>query len=123
MAKKDPVVDPNSVNMIVKSTLFKGDFTSESVIKFDGKLEGNLTTKSKLVLGIDGEIKGEIRCKNAFISGRVIGKIFVDETITLQSSAFIEGEITTSKIAIEPGAVFNGTCRMNGNELNNKVEK
>ena len=33
------------------------------------------------------------------------------------------GEITTNKIAIEPGAVFNGTCSMGKNISSNTVEK
>lgn len=123
MGKREQVVDPNSINSIVNTTSIKGDVTTESNIKFDGKLEGNLTTKSKLVLGNEGQIQGEIKCKNAIISGKIIGKIIVEDLLTLQSSAHIEGEIITSKIAIEPGAIFNGNCHMTDNALNSKIEK
>jgi cytoskeletal protein CcmA (bactofilin family) len=112
MAKKETVVDPNLINMIANSTEFKGDLLTETDIKLDGKLEGNLTTKSKLVLGKEGLIKGEIRCKNAVISGKIEGKIFVEELISLEATAQIDGELTTSRIAIEPGAILNGTCNM-----------
>ena len=110
--KREPVINPNSVNMIVKSTEFNGDLITENDIKFDGKLEGKLVTKSKLVLGNEGLIKGEVHCKSAVISGEIEGKIFIDDLITLQSSAKINGEIKTNKIAIEPGATFNGSCLM-----------
>jgi len=125
MKKKDQVVDPNSINSIVNTAVIKGDFNTESSIKFEGKLEGNLTTKSKLVLGSEGEIIGEIKCKSALISGRIKGKIIVTELLTLQSTAYIDGEIITNKIAIEPGAVFNGNCHMTDNNMpkNNIIEK
>ncbi len=112
MAKKETPVDPNSINMIATSTEFKGDLVTETDIKLDGKLEGTLTTKSKLVVGKEGLIKGEVHCKNAVISGKIEGKVFVEELISLEATAQIDGELTTSRIAIEPGAILNGTCNM-----------
>lgn len=121
MGKKEQVVDPNSFNTIVNNTFIKGDLSTESSIKFDGKLEGNLTTKNKLVLGNVGEITGDIKCKDAIISGKISGKIIVEDLLTLQSTAQIEGEIITNKIAIEPGAIFNGNCHMSNSITNNQV--
>lgn len=112
MAKNETQVHPNSVNMVANSTEFKGDLVTESDIKFDGQLEGKLETKNKLVLGKEGKIKGEVYCKSAVISGKIEGKIFVKEIIKLEATAQIDGELTTSKLAIEPGAIFNGTCIM-----------
>ena len=118
MAKKEPIANPNSVNRIVESTILTGELKTDSDIKFDGKLEGKLITKNKLVIGESGEIKGEVHCKSAVISGKIEGKIFAEEIITLQASSKINGDITTNKIAIEPGAVFNGTCTMGKTQEN-----
>ncbi|MBN2892350.1 MAG: polymer-forming cytoskeletal protein [Bacteroidales bacterium] len=120
MSKKEPLPNPNSVNMIASSTEFVGDLITDSDIKFDGKLTGKLITKSKLVLGESGEINGEVHCKSAVVSGKITGKIFVEDIIMLQSSSHIEGDVSTSKIAIEPGAILNGTCKMGKN--NNQPE-
>jgi cytoskeletal protein CcmA (bactofilin family) len=35
-------------------------------------------------------------------------------TLSLKSTAQIEGEVHTSKLAVEPGAAFNATCSMKG---------
>ena len=123
MAKVEQKINPNSVNMVANQTEFKGDLVTETDIKFDGKLEGKLTTKSKLVLGKDGSIKGEVRCKSAVISGKIEGKVFVEEIIKLEASAEINGELTTKKLAIDPGAVFNGTCIMTKNPVVSQEEK
>ncbi len=117
MIKKEPVSNPNDVNFFKQTTEFKGELTTENDIKLDGKLEGKLVSKSKLVLGETGEIKGEVYCKSAYISGKIIGKIFVEDIITLNSTSKIQGDISTNKIAIEPGAVFNGICKM-GEDIN-----
>ena len=39
-------------------------------------------------------------------------EIKASELISLSKSAKITGEITTNRLAIEPGAVFSGTCNM-----------
>jgi len=124
MGKKEPIVHPNSVNMIASSTAFTGDLKTDTDIKFDGTFDGKLVTKGKLVLGESGQIKGEVYCKTAFISGKIDGRVFVDEIITLHSSSRIDGDITTSKIAIEPGAIFNGICKMTNEQTKtNRIEE
>ncbi len=124
MARKEQIAHPNSVNMIAATTMFTGEFKTDSDIKFDGKLDGTLITKNKLVVGETGQIKGEIRCKSAVISGKIEGNIFVEDIITLQASCKIDGEITTKKIAIEPGAIFNGNCKMGKDlKMNKTIEK
>jgi cytoskeletal protein CcmA (bactofilin family) len=120
MSKKETVINPNSINQVASSTVIEGELVTESDIKFDGKLTGKLVTKNKLVLGESGQIKGEIYCKSAIISGKIEGKIFVEEIITLQATAYIEGELSTDKLAIEPGAVLNGTCIMKNKITNNQ---
>jgi cytoskeletal protein CcmA (bactofilin family) len=111
MAKTNEI-DPNVVNKITIGTSITGDVMSNGDIRIDGTLKGNLITKGKVVVGNEGLISGEIECKNADISGKVEGKIKVAELISLSKSAKITGEITTNRLAIEPGAVFSGTCNM-----------
>lgn len=105
-------IDPNVVNKITTGTSITGDIISNGDIRIDGILKGNLNTKGKVVVGNEGVINGEIECKNADISGKVDGKIKVSELLSLSKSAKISGEITTNRLAIEPGAVFSGTCNM-----------
>ena len=105
-------IDPNVVNKITTGTSITGDIISNGDIRIDGILKGNLNTKGKVVVGNEGVINGEIECKNADISGKVEGKIKVSELLSLSKSAKISGEITTNRLAIEPGAIFSGTCNM-----------
>ena len=47
-------------NRIEKNTKIKGDITSEADFRIDGKLEGNVTTSGKVVIGKDGYINGKV---------------------------------------------------------------
>lgn len=112
----------NNLNIIGNGTSVTGDVTSNGDIRVDGKLQGNLNSKSKLVLGATGKLIGEVFCKNSEISGQIEGKITVEELLILKSSAKIYGDIIASKLSIEPGAVFTGTCNMGGNVKSQEAE-
>ncbi len=107
--------EKNNLNIIGNGTSVSGDVVSNGDIRVDGKLQGNLNSKSKLVLGTSGILIGEVFCKNSEISGQIEGKISVEELLVLKSTAKINGDIIASKLSIEPGAVFTGTCSMGGN--------
>ena len=99
-------------NLITTGTVIKGEITSDSDLRIDGRIDGNLSCKGKLVLGPEGTIKGEVFCQNAEIMGKVEGKMQVTELLSLKSTAKIQGDIKTSRLAIEPNAIFSGTCDM-----------
>ncbi|MCA0958614.1 polymer-forming cytoskeletal protein [Muricauda ruestringensis] len=99
-------------NRIEKNTTIKGDITSEADFRIDGKLEGNVTTSGKVVIGKDGYINGKVECVNADIEGKFNGELMVKDLLSLKSSATIEGTVSVAKLAVEPGATFNAACTM-----------
>jgi cytoskeletal protein CcmA (bactofilin family) len=110
--------DSTTINLISNGTEITGDIKSNGDIRIDGSLSGNLYTKGKVVIGPTGKIKGEIVCRNSEVSGIVEGKISVGQLLILKASSKILGDIATSKLAIEPGAKFSGTCIMSDTEEN-----
>lgn len=104
--------DNNVINQIGTGTEINGDVSTNSDIRFDGILTGNLRTKGKVVIGETGSVKGEIECKNSVVEGKVEGKISVAELLTLKSTCTFTGDIITRRLAIEPGAKFSGNCSM-----------
>ncbi|MFA0961759.1 polymer-forming cytoskeletal protein [Roseivirga sp. BDSF3-8] len=102
----------NSSNTIGKGTTITGDVETFGNIRIDGKIVGNIKTKSKVVLGPSSEIDGNILAQNAEIEGEVKGKIEVSELLILKPSAVIHGDIMTNKLVVEAGAVFNGGSKM-----------
>jgi cytoskeletal protein CcmA (bactofilin family) len=64
------------------------------------------------VLGPTGKIDGNVYCKNADLEGKLNGVIEVDELLSLKNTAKLQGEISTNKLSIEPGAIFSGNCKM-----------
>ena len=107
-----------AINLISSGTDITGDVKSSGDLRIDGTLNGNLNTKGKVVIGPTGRVNGEVVCKNSEVSGMVEGKIIVNQLLILKISSKIFGDIVTSKLSIEPGAIFSGNCKMSDNEIN-----
>jgi cytoskeletal protein CcmA (bactofilin family) len=117
MAKYNETETP-AINLISNGTDITGDIKSTGDIRIDGTLTGNLSTKGKVVIGPTGKVKGEVFCKNSEVSGCIEGKICVSQLLILKVSSKILGDISTSKLSIEPGAIFSGNCIMSENNNN-----
>ncbi len=113
MAKSNTSENSPSINFLGNGTTIKGDIKSNGDFRIDGYLVGSINSKGKVVVGQSGKIEGEIICQNADVSGSIHAKIVVHELLTLKASARINGDIFISKLAIEPGAKFTGSCNMN----------
>lgn len=100
------------INILGAGTIVKGEIQVNGDFRIDGTLNGNIHCKGKVVVGTTGTIEGEIVCQNADFSGSVTATVKVAELLTLKETAKFSGEITTGKLAIEPGAKFSGTCKM-----------
>ena len=111
-------------NVIAKNSTFVGEITSDGDFRVDGILEGTLKTKGKVIIGVDGFIKGTIEATNAEIEGKFSGQLSIANILTIKATANISGDIVVGKLSIEPGATFNASCSMKGalKELNKTNE-
>lgn len=109
---KNQTVEVGSINIIGKGTKIVGDITSAGDVRIDGLLTGNIVITGKLVLGPNGMVEGNITSVNAELEGEVKGTVNISETLSLKATAKINGDIVTSKLMIEPGALFTGSCNM-----------
>ncbi len=114
MAKNGYVESP-SRNSIGNGTIIKGDIESNGDFRIDGELTGTIRTKGKVVIGSTGKVDGEVICQNADLEGVANANMTVSELLTLKATAKLNGDVTTSKLAIEPGAQFLGSCKMGTN--------
>ncbi len=102
----------NSSNVIGKGTVLEGNIETFGNIRIEGRINGNIKSKSKIALGHSSHVDGNITAQNADIEGGVKGKIDISELLVLKATAVVHGDISTGKLVVEPGAVFNGSCKM-----------
>jgi cytoskeletal protein CcmA (bactofilin family) len=114
-----PVTEVKALNTFAQDTRIKGNIESNGDIRIDGQLEGTLDCKGRVVVGPEAKIKGSIHCNNAEIFGNIEGDIVAVDMLSLKSSAIISGNLIMGKFSVEPGARFNGHCKMTSNETEN----
>ncbi len=123
--KKEKTIAPepgSAQNRINEGTKLNGDISSTGFFRIDGKVEGNVKTPSKVVLGKTGVIIGTLTCENADIEGKFEGNLQVSGTLCLRSTAVVEGDVILGKLAVEPGAILNASCVMqDGKPKNNAI--
>lgn len=112
MAKEQSSAPITVYSILAPGAVIKGDITSDTDLRLDGIMEGNLVSDGKVILGPSSSLVGNITCSNAEISGLVKGNVIAPEQLSLKSQSRIDGSITTSTLIIESGAVLNGTCSM-----------
>jgi cytoskeletal protein CcmA (bactofilin family) len=115
--------NPQEINIINAGTSITGDLNSEGDLRIDGNVKGNITVKTKLVLGPSSKVEGNIKSANCDIQGHVNGNIQIDELLTIKSTAKILGDISSQKLVIESGAEFNGKSQMGANKATNNSYK
>ncbi|HLV14658.1 MAG TPA: polymer-forming cytoskeletal protein [Xanthomarina sp.] len=104
----------SSQNIISSGTKITGDLISEGDLRIDGTIEGSIKTPGKVVVGKSGAVIGTLDGTDAHFEGKFSGKLSLSGTLTLKSSAHVEGEVILGKLEVEPGATFNVTCVMKG---------
>jgi cytoskeletal protein CcmA (bactofilin family) len=101
-------------NVLATGTTVTGSIVTESDFRLDGRIEGDINCKGKIVIGPKGSIAGNIVSDNAEILGDVEGIVRIKEKLVFKSTAVVKGDIYIQTLEIEPGAIFNGTCTMSG---------
>ena len=104
-------------NSLTVGSKIVGTIVTDSNIRVDGTIEGDVKCAGTLVVGEKGSIVGTIVCQNAEIMGVIDGKIESKQSLSLRATSRVKGEIYTQTLTVEPNAVFNGTCVMGKSEV------
>jgi cytoskeletal protein CcmA (bactofilin family) len=82
--------------------VIKGDWQSDGIVEFGGKILGNLTVDVLIVTGT-GYVEGNVRARSVTIEGTLYGTIAAIN-VSLASTAILSGKIIAQKIEINSGA-------------------
>jgi cytoskeletal protein CcmA (bactofilin family) len=111
---KGPAGEGQMNTLVGNGTQIEGTLTISSSMRVDGKINGQVQCAETLLVGKTGLVEATVKVKNAIIGGQVVGDIVAQESVILEGRSRLQGDVTTKKLIIEEGAVFNGTCHMGG---------
>ena len=102
----------NNVSRISQGAAIRGDLSSSTDIRIDGQVDGTLFSEGKVVVGETARLSGRLFATHVDFWGKIDGDIFVKDTLSLKSSAVVNGNIHVRKIQVEMGAQINGSFKM-----------
>jgi len=106
----------NGATLISAGTTLKGDLSSNSDLRIDGTIVGNVSSSAKIVIGASGNVEGDISGNQADIVGKVSGNIKTKDLLQLRGDCVVNGNVYAGKLQVEPTAIFNGQCHMGSTE-------
>ena len=113
MIGKKPGIGPTPGEMasvIGEGSQFDGTLEVTGNLRVDGSFKGKLNVSESLTIGSKDQVDAEVNTRAAVVAGAVKGNLQASEKITLQSGSRLEGEMITSKLVIEEGVSFQGSC-------------
>ena len=111
-SSNDPSRSTTSLSIIAAGTRIDGDIDTDGGIRIEGRVEGAVRAGRQVLIGRQGEVRGDITTREAVIGGAVYGAVNASERLEVQSTSTIVGNITTKAIAVIEGGKINGAVRI-----------
>jgi cytoskeletal protein CcmA (bactofilin family) len=92
----------------------RGELEFANSFRIDGTLEGIVRSRSELVIGEAGVVKGEVEVARYLVGGQVRGVVRATEQVVLHATARVWAEIHTPALVMEEGAFLEGKVTMEG---------
>ena len=104
---------PNGIDSLIGAgTHIEGDVFFGGGLRLDGSVRGNVSALPEqpgtLVVGETGRIDGEVAVPRLVVNGTINGTVIESETLELQSSARVSGDVNYKFITVRPGAIIEG---------------
>jgi cytoskeletal protein CcmA (bactofilin family) len=107
------IKEGNLSGFVGSGTVVSGEANFKAMMRVDGHLSGRInSTSGTLIVGANGKVDANIEVAVAVIHGTVNGDIIATQRLELGRAAKLNGNIQTASLMIEPGALFEGTCKM-----------
>lgn len=109
--------DHAATSVIDQGCEIEGRLNFVGTLVVNGKFQGELFSPDTLLVGETAELRAEVQVGIAIVSGMVTGNISARERVELRRNARIIGDIVTPVLVLEEGVVFDGRCKMKGEDL------
>lgn len=103
---------PQTVSVLGGGMTVNGDVTGEGEFRIEGRVEGSVTTRGRVIVDASGEVEGGIEAEEIVASGKVSGKITAKGAVRLKKGCRVQADVQAAAIELEEGGVVNGRLEM-----------
>ncbi len=105
--------DSAYINSIIgEGTRFNGELDLNGLLRIDGDFTGVIRTKGKVLVGKNGRAECTLNAGTVVVGGVLRGEIHSTEKVIILSTGLVLGNITTPRLIVEEGVIFNGSCKI-----------
>ncbi len=105
------VVD-HGETVFTRNSSFSGMLKSDGEIRIYGVFEGDIETTGALVIGHTARVTGSVIAHDVGIAGTINGNINAYGRVEIYNGGRVYGDISSSGLRIDDGAVFTGQSTM-----------
>ena len=100
------------VGQLHKGSRITGQLAFEGSVRIDGSVEGEIRCHETLTIGEGAEVRARISSRVVIIRGKVEGNVTAKDKIELLAPGRLFGNVSTPRLIITEGVVFDGDCSM-----------
>jgi cytoskeletal protein CcmA (bactofilin family) len=101
-------------NVLGRTSLVRGNLSADGAFRIDGWVEGAVESRSTVVIGESGAVRGNVTGSEIVVAGKITGNVVCAGLLEILATGKVEGDIDAKSIRIETGGVFRGTSHMKG---------
>ncbi len=102
-------------SIITKDVTISGSVSSDGEVQLDGVIEGDLHC-AKTVINEGATLSGNVAAQTVVVRGNISGSVWAQQ-LSIEATAYVEGDINYEDLTIEQGAFFEGRSRHLDNPL------
>ena len=107
-------------SFLEKGPEFVGKLKSKGSLRIDCHFRGDISVEGTLIVGKNALIQADIHVSSAIIYGEIRGNVFVDQRIDIFASGKIFGDIQSSIMMMDEGAIIEGRIQLNQRKTENE---
>lgn len=113
------MADQGDMTVVGADSHFEGKLTFERTAKINGKFDGTINGKGELQVSQNALCKADVQAGAVAVDGRVEGNVQAGDTVRLNGSGVVKGDITAAKMVMAEGASFYGQCAVGPDAASN----
>jgi cytoskeletal protein CcmA (bactofilin family) len=99
-------------NVLGRTSLIRGDLSADGAFRIDGWVEGSVDSRSAVVIGESGAVRGNVTGTEIVVAGKIFGNVVCAGHLEILATGKVEGDIDAKSMRIETGGLFRGTSHM-----------
>lgn len=94
------------------SLVVRGRLSGEGMLRVDGQLVGEVSTRGRVVVGARGLMLAAVSTTTLDVEGQVRGDVVASESVAIRRGGRIDGDVRAKEVAIDDGGALHGSIAM-----------